>query len=171
MPEHRDGTPEELRLLESFLWHDFDAGEAAWAAWLRHRGLAVRARAAFADARMLHAALQDLQAVNAGLRGEAEGRRARQHLNGLIDAFDIRPRVAADGGVALMAPGAAGPVAELLVAALGAMQSGAWRRFKLCREAACHASFYDASKAAGKIWCDMGSCGSQNKMRRYRARQ
>jgi len=61
------------------------------------------------------------------------------------------------------------PAALLLIEALEAMRLGLWRRFKLCREATCRASFYDASKAAGKVWCEMTTCGSRNKMRRYRA--
>ena len=60
-------------------------------------------------------------------------------------------------------------LAPLLVRALEAMQADAWRRFKLCREPSCRASFFDASKAATRTWCAMRTCGSRNKMRRYRA--
>jgi predicted RNA-binding Zn ribbon-like protein len=50
------------------------------------------------------------------------------------------------------------------------MQMGDWGRFKLCRDPACCASYYDASKSAAKTWCSMETCGSRNKMRRYRAK-
>ena len=61
------------------------------------------------------------------------------------------------------------PVAPLLVLALEAIRADAWRRFKLCREPGCRASFFDSSKATAKTWCAMRTCGSRNKMRRYRA--
>ena len=38
MPEHREGTPAEYVLLESFLWRDFEM-PAEWDAWVRARGL------------------------------------------------------------------------------------------------------------------------------------
>ena len=103
MPEHRTETPERLAGLESFLWHDFDAGPDDWRRWLRRK---------------------------------------------LPDVGDEAARGSFDD----------------------AMQAGQWRRFKLCRDPSCRASFYDASKAAAKNWCAMQTCGSRNKMRRYRAR-
>jgi predicted RNA-binding Zn ribbon-like protein len=54
--------------------------------------------------------------------------------------------------------------------ALEALQSGIWRRFKLCHDPTSRASYYDVSKAAAKTWCSMETCDSRNKMRRYRAK-
>ncbi len=171
MPEHRAGTPAAYRTLESFLWHDLDGGPDAWSAWLAHRGIAADAAASFEAARDLHAALRTLEMVNAALSAEAgDAAAAREALNRLVAAFGLRPDVDADGGVGLVAADAADPAAALLGEALAAMQAGVWRRFKLCREPSCRASYFDASKAAAKLWCEMTTCGSRNKMRRYRAR-
>ncbi len=173
MPEHRAGTPADYRELESFLWHDFDGGSEPWAAWLRHRG-AWHADAAdsLAAAMHLHAALRTLEATNGGAEAGSPAAEtvAREALNGLVAAFDLRPQVDPAGGVRLVAGDDGAPVAMLLRQALEAMRAGHWRRFKLCRDPGCSTSFYDASKPAAKLWCEMTTCGSRNKMRRYRAR-
>lgn len=175
MPEHRDGTPAAYRHLESFLWHDFDAGPGAWRDWLAHRGLAangVDAPASLVTALQLHAALRALQAFNASPREAAtEAGAARGGLNRLVALHGVHPCVDGEGEVRLVPADTADPGALLLTEALEAMRLGLWRRFKLCREPTCRASFFDASKPAGKIWCDMASCGSRNKMRQYRARR
>jgi predicted RNA-binding Zn ribbon-like protein len=174
MPEHRDGTPAVFRELESFLWHDFDDGLAAWLAWLRRRNLGpagAAASASFPDAMRLHTALRTLQAANTDPQGGGcDEVTAHQALNRLIGRLKVRPFVETGGGVRLTSPDASDPVGPLLIEALETMCLGLWQRFKLCREPTCRASFYDTSKASRKIWCEMLTCGSQNKMRRYRAR-
>ena len=173
MPEHRDGTPPAFRELESFLWHDFGDGLAGWLAWLRRRShlAGEAALVSFADAKRLHAALRTLQAANADpARLATDGMSAHGTLNRLTAQTGIHPFIDAGGIVALTASDAGDPVALLLIEALEAMRLGVWRRFKLCRETTCRASFYDVSKGAGKVWCDMATCGSRDKMRRYRAR-
>ena len=200
MPEHRDGTPAEYVLLESFLWRDFDT-PAAWSAWVRARGLTsglttspdvAEAPDAYAAAMRLRGALRALAAANTGYRVERGGARtdaeaaaatvaagtnaevaaATATLNALIAECDVRPAVGGHGRVALRAEApAAGPVAVVLGLALQAMWAGVWRRFKLCPEPSCRASFYDASKNAAKTWCAMATCGSRTKMRRLRARR
>jgi predicted RNA-binding Zn ribbon-like protein len=172
MPEHRVETPSRLRDLESFLWHDFAAGLADWTAWVRRKMPHIphsATKAAFEYSMQLHVALRALQAANSGIRigDKAAGRGA---LNGLIARYLIQPRLNEDGQVSLAADGPQDPVVLLVLMALDAMQCDVWRRFKLCRETTCRASYYDASKAAAKTWCSMETCGSRNKMRRYRAR-
>ena len=185
MPEHRDTTPEPLRLLESFLWHDFDAGLADWSAWLARKLPTEPENATSYDRAMqLHAALRQLEAINnglpagAGLHADADAEaqaqaqaQAQDALNQLIETCRIHPCLTGAGTLALVCDNAdPDPVARLLLVMLAALQSGLWRRFKLCRDPGCRASYYDASKPAAKTWCSMDTCGSRNKMRRFRAR-
>ena len=94
---------------------------------------------------------------------------ARVTLNHLVAAHGIRPNLDRRCAVRLVPADASNVLAPLLVQALEAMQADTWRRFKLCREPSCRASFFDASRAASRTWCAMRTCGSRNKMRRYRA--
>jgi predicted RNA-binding Zn ribbon-like protein len=172
MPEHRAQTPAECRDLESFLWHDFAAGEADWAAWVSRKMPSVPRTAApeaWEDAASLHAALRSLQASNNGIACAPAGT-AYEAMNRLITRLDVRPHLARDGTVQLAAEQDTGPVVLLLLSALHLMQTGQWHRFKLCRDPNCRASYFDASKPAAKTWCSMETCGSRNKMRRYRAK-
>lgn len=172
MPEHRPGTPAAFIMLESFLWWDFQDA-ADWRKWARRWGLARSSSAALPAydlALAAQRALRQLEAVNNGARPD---RKAVEALNRLIGELEIRPEVSPSGRIALSSGGrsAARPVAALLVLALEAMTAGLWHRFKLCRDPACSASFYDASKSGTKIWCSMAVCGSRNKMRRLRQRR
>lgn len=170
MPEHRAETPGRFSDLESFLWNDFEAGRGDWNAWVRRKmpdGSGATA-AAFHHGMRLHAALRSLQAANSGFRSGEEGA-GRETLNSLIVHYLIQPRLDEDGEL-ILASDRANPVVRLILLALEALQTDVWRRFKLCREPTCRASYYDASKAAAKTWCSMETCGSRNKMRRYRAR-
>jgi len=173
MPEHRPETPAKYRDLESFLWHDFEAGRSDWKVWL-HRKLpghsSSAAAATFQRAMQLHAALRSLQAANSGMRIGKELAASHEVLNRLIAGYRIEPRLGEDGQISLATGKPADPVAGLMLMVLEALQSGFWRRFKLCHEPTCRASYYDASKAAVKTWCSMQTCGSRNKMKRYRAR-
>ncbi len=170
MPEHGEGTPEQWRRLESFLWHDLDNPEdwSRWAARILPDLAAGAAEAGLADAMRLHAALRSLQAANSGIAADTAA--SRTTLNRLVVEHDIRPRLDGHGTPRLVPASPIDPVAPLLVLALEAMQADAWRRFKLCREPSCRASFFDGSKATAKTWCAMRTCGSRNKMRRYRDR-
>jgi predicted RNA-binding Zn ribbon-like protein len=171
MPEHRHATPAAWRDLESFLWHDFPAPAAGWAEWVARKMPSLPADAApasTADAMALHAALRALQAANNGIPSDTAA--AYGALNRLIAGLGIRPQTGPGAALHLAAAQPANPAAPLLLAALTLMQSGEWRRFKLCRDPDCRASYVDASKAAVKTWCAMQTCGSRDKMRRYRAK-
>lgn len=50
------------------------------------------------------------------------------------------------------------------------MTEGSWRRFKICRDETCRASYFDTTRNDGKTWCAMQTCGSRNEMRRFRAK-
>jgi predicted RNA-binding Zn ribbon-like protein len=75
-----------------------------------------------------------------------------------------------DGTVRLIAarPGADQVVAAIVEALMSAQTDGTWHRVKVC--AGCSTAFVDESRNRSRRWCDMGTCGSQAKMRAYRAR-
>ena len=173
MPEHRPETPSEFRILESFLWHDFETARSDWNAWVLRKlpeTSEAAARAAFHRAIELHGALRWLQAANSGMKIGINLAASLETLNRLITYYRIQPRLREIGYLSLASESPSNPVSHLLLMALSALQSGSWRRFKLCSDPECRASYYDASKAATKTWCSMATCGSRNKMRRYRAR-
>lgn len=168
MPEHREGTPAELRDLESFLWYDFDT-LATWQTWIEQRRFeGHRAKASFAEAHDIQGALRALEAANNGIDVSAQVMRAMDRLNGAIEQHALRPRITADGVHVDADPG--DPVGHVLQLAIRAITKDIWPRFKLCRDVACRASFFDSSKNCSKTWCSMELCGSRNKMRRHRAR-
>lgn len=169
MPEHRPTTPADLALLESFLWHDLES-EADWRGWCGRKWPARADGAPGGPGLGLHEALRVLAAANndgaAGVAAEA----ARATLDRLIAESGLRPAPDRRGGFGWHAADRDAPATVLLVAVLEAMRSDRWRRFKLCRDPSCRAAYYDGSKPATKTWCAMASCGSRNKMRRFRAR-
>jgi hypothetical protein len=173
LPEHRPGTPAKYRCLESFLWHDFGAGRSDWEVWLRRKLpdiFPVGTAFVFRRAMQLHATLRSLQAANNGIEIGEELSSGNVTLNHLIGIYGIKPRLDEAGQISLATDKPADPVAILMLSVLDALQSGAWRRFKLCSESSCRASYFDASKAAAKTWCSMEICGSRNKMKRYRSK-
>jgi predicted RNA-binding Zn ribbon-like protein len=168
MPEHRAATPPALRDLESFLWWDFE-DPATWAAWARARGFSQPiAMESFTDAGEVQSALRRLQAANAGVTDTAD---AAARLNRALLRHDLRPHLTASGELELARPRPADPVGRILQLVVEALASGVWRRFKLCRDPECRASYFDASKNGTKTWCSMDTCGSRNKMRRFRERE
>ncbi len=173
MPEHCPNTPAKFRYLESFLWNDFDSDRSHWDAWLRRKspdGTSVAGVSGFRRALQLHTALRSLQCANSGIDVEKNLSAGHEVLNKLIGIYGIYPHISENGQVALATNAQADPVASLLLIILEALQEGLWRRFKLCHEPSCRASYYDASKAAAKTWCSMELCGSRTKMKRYRLR-
>jgi predicted RNA-binding Zn ribbon-like protein len=179
MPEHSRGTPGRYYALESFVWRDFRT-PAEWTAWTETHGLAGSAAhgpaahgSAFDLATRLQHALRTLAAWNNGeIDGQIRADSAIATIDRLIVELRVRPSLDPLGGLHLRAdaePRYAAVVA-VLVMALDAMATGEWRRFKLCRDPECRASYYDSSRNATRIWCSMKLCGSRNKMRRHRER-
>lgn len=166
MPEHREGTPEELRDLESFLWWDFDTLDL-WRAWTAKRGLGGD-KTDYEDALSVQEALRALQAANNGMAITAA---QVERVNRAIDEHDFRPRVSADGDLTVIPLRADDPVGRILSLVVLAMRRGLWKRFKVCRDDGCRASYFDATKNGAKTWCAMETCGSRNKMRRFRAKR
>ena len=168
MPEHREGTPADLRDLESFLWRDLGTVET-WHDWIEQRRFEPRlAPSSFDEARDLQESLRQLEAANNGVAVGVEVTEAMVRLNDAIGKHALSPRITADGVRVESRTG--DPVGHILQLAIQAMSEGFWPRFKLCRDAACRASFFDVSKNGSKTWCSMELCGSRNKMRRLRER-
>lgn len=168
MPEYREGTPVELRDLESFLWWDFDA-LPIWNAWTEQRGfIEPQTEYAFAEVCEVQKAMRDLESANSGIATAQDVSGAFDRINDAMEEHLLRPTIGMDGVRVSARPG--DPLGHVLQLALLAMTNRQWPRFKLCRDATCRASFFDASKNGTKTWCSMDICGSRNKMRRLRSR-
>lgn len=180
MPEHHEGTPEELRDLESFLWWDFDTLDL-WRTWTVKRGWNAGGASqedaryqdalsvtCYEDALSVQAALRALQAANNGMAITGD---PVERLNRAIEDHALRPQISVDGDLAVIPSRADDPVGHILSLAALAMTRGLWKRFKVCRDAGCRASYFDATRNGGKTWCAMETCGSRNKMRRLRAKR
>lgn len=127
--------------------------------------------------------LQRLLAFREGLRGllsahngvAGMGPGSAEALNGMISSAPLTIRFDPDGRPALE-PASSTNAAErviglLLVGIAHAEAAGDWKRLKACRNEGCRWAFYDASKNRSGRWCNMGVCGSRDKMRRYRKRK
>jgi predicted RNA-binding Zn ribbon-like protein len=62
-------------------------------------------------------------------------------------------------------------IARIGQAVMTAQADGSWERLKVCRNDDCRWAFFDASRNRSGVWCDMGLCGSQAKVRAYRQRR
>ncbi len=180
-PGGRPKAPDSLALLQRFVntWnHDFPAewdrlGTPKKArSWLVAKALVpaetqVSAREA-AWLRELREAFRDLALANQGRAPSAAtvaivrdaSRKARLLLD--VDPSGRTKLEPAQGGV----PGA---VASLLGILHEAQVTGAWWRFKGCRQ--CGYAFYDRSKNRSAAWCAMSICGNRTKNRAYRQRR
>lgn len=116
----------------------------------------------------------DLRRLRDDLRAAAE-REARGEvaLNAWVGQLRITPAIR-DGELAF-GP-ARGAVAEFLGIVLEAVAKGQWNRLKACPD--CRWVFYDHTRNASKRWClmtaggpDGRSCGSIDKVRRFRERR
>ena len=90
-------------------------------------------------------------------------------LNQALRCHDLRPSMNVAYAVRFGREDDPNPLTRVLQLVLEAIIRGQWRRFKLCRDEACRASYFDSSRNASMTWCSMKTCGSRNKMRRYRA--
>ena len=163
MPARAIPPPKRYEDLDDFLWRDFEH-EVEWTTWLSQRGARPGRGSDFASALSLQAALRALEDVNSG---GPSAPAAIKRLNALVAEYDVHPFVGDGGTSTLTAKG--GLVGRMLIVALEAMADGTWKRFRRCRDATCHASFYDVSKSGTRAWCSMKRCGARAKMRRFRS--
>lgn len=109
-----------------------------------------------------------LRVVRSAIRGLAEGpsQNWRRSVGPLLDRYHFRLRL--DGRLFPIDVGWDGFIAERLreLALLAADPRG----LRLCQAETCRWLFLDDTRNQRRRWCDMGTCGSRAKMRRYRAR-
>ncbi|MET8997048.1 ABATE domain-containing protein [Amycolatopsis sp. NPDC004169] len=83
-------------------------------------------------------------------------------VTALVDTAEgLRSRV-----VSATVPSLLGSIAADAVAVLGGEDAG---RLRECANPECSLLFLDTSRAGVRRWCSMSSCGSREKMQRYRA--
>jgi predicted RNA-binding Zn ribbon-like protein len=85
------------------------------------------------------------------------------------------PVVALEGGTVRVGHRHADAAVDDALAALaapivGELASGNPERFRTCANDTCRWTFYDASPAARRRWCDMKTCGNRAKAARHRER-
>jgi predicted RNA-binding Zn ribbon-like protein len=166
----------ELALVEAFLnSRDHEDGPDGLAQptgldhWLRDHGLADRPRATVAD---LAAAVELREAVRAVVAtgGSAP---ASARLAAAGGAFPLRLGDRSAGAPVLepAGDGALAAVGRVAAAVAQAQVLGTWGRLKVCPAAGCGWAFVDRSRNGSRRWCEMSSCGNQQKVRSYRARR
>jgi predicted RNA-binding Zn ribbon-like protein len=104
------------------------------------------------------------------LGGQADPR-TRPTLEAVTRDAPLLVTIGPEGSLALEPQGAGvdRALAAVLAALYRCQASGNLDRLKLCKN--CGYAFYDTSKNRSRIWCDMATCGSQEKARAYRQRQ
>lgn len=143
-----------------------------------------RARDWLVSARLLEAAepvtaeearrLVHLRAAITALLRERMGTppdpRSRPTIEAASAGAPLRVAVGEDGEFHLrpVGRGVDGAMAEIVAALHRAQLAGDLPRLKACK--ACGQAFEDLSKNRSRIWCDMSTCGSQEKARTYRRR-
>jgi predicted RNA-binding Zn ribbon-like protein len=176
------GPSERLELLRGFV-NTKDVETAAdslrtpdeLADWLTANGLAARGLAA--GAADLRRAVDLREALRAALLANNEGTgpepAAVEVLNRIAERARLVTRFDARGEAALepVSEGVDGALGRLLAIVYDAMETGDWRRLKVCRNDTCLWAFYDNSKNRSRHWCRMEDCGSQVKARTYRRRK
>ncbi len=129
---------------------------AAYAAWLRERGLPAGDPAA--------ADLVAARRLRTSLRSAAGDPDSGPQPLGV----PVRVGLDASGRPALVAADALGVIAAAAVALAG---DGRWDRLKICPADDCRWAFYDRSKNRSRHWCSMAECGGRAKSRAFRARR
>ena len=142
--------------------------------WLgKHRIAMPAAGLTTADLHDLHglrAALRGLLLANNGGESHAQDLRV---LNRVVGESGLRPTFGPGCMIDIEVPvaGFVASLATIVAIVLQASSAGTWSRLKACPQDACNYTFYDRTKNNSRTWCSMSRCGSQAKMRTYRARQ
>lgn len=171
-------APGDLELVRSFVsLHDHAPGTTnslppsapTLRTWFRDHGL-VQGDLGPVDLGRAAGAREDLRALVAENMGLPRNEKALDRLDRLARAAGVTPSLAR-GTLEPHEGGLAGALGRLLAIAFLARTDGSWDRLRTCSNASCHSVFYDRSKNRSGRWCDMRSCGTQAKVRAYRARQ
>ena len=174
--------PGRLGLVQDFVnTRSFDEGTDGLASpadlttWLVSNGLA--APGITTGAADLRRAIDLREALRAVLLANNEGAAPQPPELEVLNRVGARARLVARfdecGGVSLepVSSGADGALGRLLAIVHDAIETGDWRRLKVCRNDTCLWAFYDHSKNHSRHWCSMDVCGSQVKARSYRQRK
>ena len=172
-------APGRLEVLRKFVnTRDVEDGieelgtPAAVRAWLREHGLPHVPRPGAGDVARLTALREALRGLMLANNGQADERRALEHLRAEAARVPLRVRFD-DRGDSALVPGGAGVdavVGELIGIVHEAMADGTWPRLKACRADTCEWAFYDRSRNRSGAWCSMAVCGNRAKARTYRRR-
>ncbi|HEX6844161.1 MAG TPA: CGNR zinc finger domain-containing protein [Actinomycetota bacterium] len=180
-PGHFDRSatpaPGDLELLRSFVsLHDHAAGTTdstapsapTFVAWFRAVGVETSiGEDVLALASQSH---EDLRTLVLEHMGSPRDDAAIDRLDELARMAGVAPSLARDD-LAPAAEGALGMLGRILAIAFLARRDGTFDRLRTCSNQECLAIFYDRSKNRSGRWCDMRACGTQAKVRAYRARQ
>lgn len=141
--------------------------------WLNEHGFGVARvnRADLQAATSVRDALRRLVEANAA--GETAEASSVATLNRALSETGLTPGFTGAGAVEMRTTkrGFSGVLAELLTAAIEAIQAGMLERLKICRADDCILVFYDRSKNRSGRWCDMAVCGNREKTRSYYQRK
>lgn len=139
------------------------------------------ADAGFEPAGLEPAGLASLRGLREAVRavlmahaGEADESASWQTLVEALGSIPVSVRFTAAGEATLEAPGPSGTErlrGALAAAIYDAVRAGTWRRLKACRKRSCLFAFYDKTKNGSGVWCNMDTCGNQEKAHRRRQRE
>lgn len=142
--------------------------------WTGAAGLT--ARQTDADAALLHEATMLREAIRRAVDRSREGPAPEpsdiETIN-RVAAGRFSPAQLDDSGRSLRPPVAATTETALTAVALDAVDLLAThvQQVKECADDRCTRLFLDSSRGQGRVWCDMGRCGNDQKKAAYRARQ
>ena len=176
-PGGRPKAPGRLELLQRFVntwnhdlppdWDRLGTRQKAQAWLRRHRLVGPRTRISTADAtrlRELREAIRSLVVANPDGRidtASAATLRTASPTSELVVTIDEKGRTRLEANQ----PGVDGAVAILFGIVHEAQLTGAWARFKACRQ--CEYAFFDRSKNRAATWCAMSICGNRTKNRAH----
>lgn len=97
--------------------------------------------------------------------------RTRPTLEAITAAAPLRVEIGTDGAPRLVATGSGlnRALAQLVSILYSADVAGDLDRLKVCKQ--CRWPFLDTTRNRSRVWCDMATCGSQQKARAYRSRR
>jgi predicted RNA-binding Zn ribbon-like protein len=174
--QHAPGDLEAVRAFVNSV--DFERDTDAFAdppalvRWLAEHGLIEPdAPATAADERRAIAVREALRAGMLANNGGDPAPDATETLRGAAR----RAKVALEfdeGGAHLepQAGGVDGALGRLLGRVHAAQHDGTWSRLKACPRDTCRWAFYDNTKNASGVWCNMRTCGNRAKAKAFRER-
>jgi predicted RNA-binding Zn ribbon-like protein len=115
--------------------------------------------------------LRELRELRSQLRALVEGGSDLTALDVYVRRAPVRRRVVA-GELALepVARGWQWALSEIAASYVALVADGEPGRIKVCANHECQWSFYDESKNRSRRWCGAPSCGTADKVRRFRER-